>query len=143
MSKEEDKNNETMAEGGEWGNECVWMYGEDDPSDDLRYNGEDKKNRCITWEHAEDIFEASNHNTSKIRSKIRNTIVQSTTKAKPINLSQTTHLQLRALNLRHKSDVHSRSVANQSKKSESSALAAAVQPIPKRDSVPRYWWKNR
>ena len=39
--------------------------------------------------------------------------------------------------------MHSRPGANQRKKCESSTLVAAVQPIPKRDSVPRNWCKNR
>ena len=56
--------------------EGVWMDGEDDPPDDLRYNGEGKENCCINWEHAEDSFEANDRNISKVRSKIRNTIAQ-------------------------------------------------------------------
>ena len=94
-------------------------------------------------EHAEDIFEATNHNISKVRSKSRNKIVQSKTQAKPIELGWTAHPQLRALNLRHDLDVHYQPGANRSKKSKSSALAAAVQPTPKRDSVLRHWWENR
>ena len=39
--------------------------------------------------------------------------------------------------------MHSRSGANQGKKRELSALAAAVQPIPTWDSGPRHWWGNR
>ena len=107
VSEEEDDNDETMAEGVDRDNEGVCMDGEDDPPDDLRYNGEGKENCCINWEHAEDSFEARNCDTSKIRSQSLNTIVLSTTHAKPIDLSQTAHLQLRALNLRHKLDVHS------------------------------------
>ena len=61
----------------------------------------------MNWEHAEDSFEANNLNISKVRSESRNTIVQSKTQAKPIDLSQTAHLKLRALNLRHELDVHS------------------------------------
>ena len=38
--------------------------------------------------------------------------------------------------------MRSQSGANQSKKRESSALAAAVQLTPKRDSVPQHWWEN-
>ena len=105
--EEEYNNGETMAEGGEGGDEGVWMDGEDDPPDDLRKNGEVKKNRCITREHAEDIFEASNRNTSNVRSEICDTIAQSTTQAKPIDLSQTAHMQFRALNLIQQSDMHS------------------------------------
>ena len=59
--------------------------------DDLRYNEESKKNCCITSEHVEDSFEARNCNTIKVRSKIRNTIAQLTTKGKPIDLSWTAH----------------------------------------------------
>ena len=55
------------------------MDGEDYPPDDLSYNGEVKKNRCMNREHAEDIFEANYCNISKVRSKSRNTIVQSKT----------------------------------------------------------------
>ena len=77
------------------------MNGEEEPTDDLRYNGEGKKNCCINRENAEDSFEASDHNITKVRSKSRNTIAHSKTKAKPIKLIQTTYPQLRALNLRH------------------------------------------
>ena len=77
--EEEDDKNETMAEGEGGSDEVVWMDGEDGSPDDLRYNGEDKKNRSITREHAEDSFEARNCNTSKVRSKSRNTIFQLTT----------------------------------------------------------------
>ena len=112
------------------------MDGEDKQPDDLRYNGEGKKYFWTTQEHAEDSFEASNCNTSKGRSKIRNEIAQSTNLYNPINLSWTTHPQLRALNLRHKLDVHSRSGANWSKKRKLSALTAALQPTPKKDRVP-------
>ena len=45
-----------MSEGEEGNDEGVWMDGEDETSDDLRYNGEGKKNCCINWEHAEDSF---------------------------------------------------------------------------------------
>ena len=55
------------------------MDGEDEPHDDLRYNGEGNKNRCMNREHAEDSFEANNRNISKIRSESCNTIVQSKT----------------------------------------------------------------
>ena len=70
------------------------MYGEDETPDDLKYNGEGKNNRCITQEHAEDSFEASNRDISKVRSKSRNTISKLTTLAKPINLSRTAHPKL-------------------------------------------------
>ena len=43
MSEEEDKNNETMAEGAEGETEGVWMDGEYEPPDELRYNGESRK----------------------------------------------------------------------------------------------------
>ena len=98
VSEEEDNNDDTMEEGEEGGNEGVWMDGGDNPPDDLRYNVEGKRNCCINQEHAEDNFEVSNRNTSKVIIKSRNTILQSTTQAKPIDLSQTAHLQLRALN---------------------------------------------
>ena len=39
VSEEEDNNNETMSEGEEGGDEGIWMDGEDNPPDDLRYNG--------------------------------------------------------------------------------------------------------
>ena len=52
VSEEEDKNYETMAEGVEGGDEDVWMDGEDEPPDGLRYNVEGKKNSCMNWEHA-------------------------------------------------------------------------------------------
>ena len=55
------------------------MDGEEKTPDDLRYNGEGNKNRCMNQEHAEDIFEANNCNISKVRSEIRNTIVKSKT----------------------------------------------------------------
>ena len=93
VSEEEENKDETMAEGVEGDDEVVWMYGEDDPPDDLRYNGEGMKNRCMNREHAEDSFEANNHNISKVRSKIRNTIVQSKTHSSFINLSRTAHPQ--------------------------------------------------
>ena len=118
------------------------MYGEDNPPDYFRYNGKGKKNHCNTQEHAEDSFEANNCNTSKVRSKIRNTIAQSTKLAKPIDLSRIAHPQLWALNLRHNLDVHSQSGANRNKKCESSASEASVQTTPKRDSVTQHWWKK-
>ena len=89
-------------------NEDVWTDGEDEPTDDLRYNGKGKTNSYMNWEHAEDSFEANNHNISTVRSKIRNTNEQSKTKAKTIDLNRTAHLQFQALNLRHDADVHSR-----------------------------------
>ena len=119
------------------------MDEEDKPPDNLRYNGEGKKSYCTNREHAEDSCEAINHNTDKIRIKIRNEIVQSTNLAKPIDLRCTAYPQLQALNLRHELDVYYQPGANQSKKRESSVLTAAVQPTPKSDSVLRHWWKNR
>ena len=83
------------------------MDGEEYPPDDFRYNGEGKKNRCITWEHAEESFEAGNQNIRKVRSEIRSTIAQSNTQDKLIDSSRASHPQLRALNLRHESDVQS------------------------------------
>ena len=74
VSKEEDDNDETISEGEEGDDEGVWMDGGNEKPDDLRYNGEGKKNRCINREHAEDSFEAINCNTRKVRSKTRNTI---------------------------------------------------------------------
>ena len=38
VSEEEKYNDETMKEGEEGENEGIWMDGEDDPPDDLRYN---------------------------------------------------------------------------------------------------------
>ena len=137
--EEEDDNNENMAEGEEGGDEGIWMDGEDEPPDDLRYNGEGKKNRCMNREHAEDSFEASNCNTGKVRSKSRNEIAQST---KPINLSQTAHPQFRALDLRHESDVHSRPGANQRKISSRAHWRQLYSQHQKRDSVTQHWWKN-
>ena len=52
------------------------MNGDDELPDDLRYNGEGKKNCCINQEHAEDSFEASNFNISKVRSESCNKIAQ-------------------------------------------------------------------
>ena len=138
VEEEEDNNDETMAEGVEGGDKCVWVGGDDNPPDCLRYIGEGKKNCCMNREHIEDIFEADNCNISKVRSKSRNTIVQSKTQAKPIDLSWTSHSQFRALYLRHDLGVHSRPGANRRKKRESSALAEAVQPTPKWDSFPRH-----
>ena len=43
LLEEEDNNDGTMVEGEEGGNEGVWMGREDEPPDDLRYNGEGKK----------------------------------------------------------------------------------------------------
>ena len=82
-----------MAEGKEGGDEGVWMDGEDETPDDLRWNGEGKKFFLINQEHVEDIFEARNCNTSKVRSKIRNIIAQLNTQAKTTGLIQTTHLK--------------------------------------------------
>ena len=101
------------------------------------------KKICITPEHVKDSFEAINCNTSKVRSERRNTIAQPTTQAKYIVLSWTAHTQFRALNLRHDSDMHYWSGANPSKKRESRALVAAIQPIPKRYRVLQHWWGNR
>ena len=44
VSEEEYDNNETMAEGVEGDDEGIWMDGEVNPTYDLRYNGEGKKN---------------------------------------------------------------------------------------------------
>ena len=68
-----------MEEEDEGDDERMCMNREDDPPDDLRYNGEGKKNCCINLEHAEDIFEAINCNISKVRSKSCNKIAQSKT----------------------------------------------------------------
>ena len=83
------------------------MDEEDKPPDNLRYNGEGKKSYCTNREHAEDSCEAINHNTDKIRIKIRNEIVQSTKLAKPIKISRTAHPKSQALNLRNELDVNS------------------------------------
>ena len=106
--EEEDENDETMAEGVEGGNEGICMDREYHPHDDLRYNGEGNKHHFMNLDHAEDSFEAKKRNISKVRSETRNTISQSLTQAKPIDLSWNARTQLRALNLRHDSDVHSR-----------------------------------
>ena len=76
VSEEEDNSNETMEKGVEGGNQVAWVDGDDKPPYDLRYNGEGKKKCCMKWGHAENGFEANNHNISKVRSKICNTIVQ-------------------------------------------------------------------
>ena len=89
----ERQHNDTMIEEVEGCDEGVWMDEEDDPPDDLRYNGEGKKHRCMNRKHAEDSFEPNNSNISKVRNVSRNTIAQSKTQAKPINLSRTTHPQ--------------------------------------------------
>ena len=89
----EDNNYDTTSVGEEGGDEGVWMNGEDEPSDDLMYNGEGKKNGCITRDHVEDSIEESNRNNSRFRSKIINTIMQSTTQDKTIDLSTTSHPQ--------------------------------------------------
>ena len=54
--EKEDNNDESMAEGGDRGDEGVWIDEEDAPPEDLRYNRDGKKNYCITQEHAEDSF---------------------------------------------------------------------------------------
>ena len=56
VSEEEGSNNDTMAEGEEGRDEVIWMDGKDDPPDDLRYNGEGKKNHYMNQEHVEDSF---------------------------------------------------------------------------------------
>ena len=66
---------------------------EDQPPDELRYNGEGEQNCCMNQDHAEDSFEENRCNISKVKTEIRNTIAQSKTQAKPINLSQTAHPQ--------------------------------------------------
>ena len=113
--EEEYDQDDTMAEGKDRDNEGVWIDGEEELSYDLRYNGEGKINFCTTRWHAEDSFEASNHDTRKFIRKSRNTIYLSTTQAKPIDLSRTSHLQFQALNLRHELDVHCQSGANRRK----------------------------
>ena len=52
------------------------MDGEEEPPDELRYNGEGKKNCCINQEHAEESFEVRNHNISKVMSKTHNKIAK-------------------------------------------------------------------
>ena len=94
VSEEEEENYETMEKGVEGDDECICMDGKDEPPDDLRYNGEGNKNRCINWEYAEESFEVSYHKISKVRSASRNKIAQSKTQAKPIDLSRTAHPQL-------------------------------------------------
>ena len=42
--EEEDDKDENMAAGEEGGDEGVWMDEEDEPPDDLRYNGEGNNN---------------------------------------------------------------------------------------------------
>ena len=59
LLEDEDDNDETMAEGEEGNDEGVWIDGENDLPDDLRYNGEGNKNCFITREHAEDSFKQS------------------------------------------------------------------------------------
>ena len=54
------------------------MDGEDKPPDELRYNGEGKKNVCIAREHAKEIFEASNCGNSKVRSESRDKLFSRT-----------------------------------------------------------------
>ena len=66
--EDEDENNETISEGVDGDDESVWMDGEDEPPDDLRYNGEVRENCYMNREHAEDSFESNNHNISKVRS---------------------------------------------------------------------------
>ena len=51
VSEEEDENDDTMSEGEEGNDKGIWMDGEDDPTDELRYNGEGKKVFCITQEY--------------------------------------------------------------------------------------------
>ena len=68
VEEEEDESDETMSKRVEGDYEGVWMDGEDKPTDDIRYNGEGKKNRCMNRKHAEDIFEASKWYISKARS---------------------------------------------------------------------------
>ena len=109
--EEEYHNNGTITEGVEGDYEGVLMDGEEELPDDLSYDGECEKNCCMNRENAENTFEANNCNISKVRSEIRNTIIQSKTKTKAINLSQTTHPNFRALNLRHTLDVHSKSTS--------------------------------
>ena len=55
VEEEEDYNDETMTERVEGGDELEWVFGEDDPPDDFRYNGEGKKIRCNSQEYEEDI----------------------------------------------------------------------------------------
>ena len=76
VSEEEDNSNDTMEEVEEGYNEGVWMDREEEPPDELMYNGECKKNCCINREHAEDSFEVSNRNIKNGRSEIRNKIAQ-------------------------------------------------------------------
>ena len=47
----------------------------------------------INCEHAEDSFEASNRNISKVRRKIRNKIEETNTQVKLIELNRTAHMQ--------------------------------------------------
>ena len=79
VSEEEDNNYGTMAEGVEGYDEGIWMDGEEKTPDDIRYNGEGKKNCCMNQEHAEDSFEVNNRNIRKVRRESCNTIVHSKT----------------------------------------------------------------
>ena len=77
VSEEEDNSDDTILEGVDGDDEGVWMDGDNYPPDDLRYNGEGRENCCINREHAEESFESSNSNISKVRSESHNTIAQS------------------------------------------------------------------
>ena len=55
-----------MEEGDDGGGEGIWMVGEDEPNDDLRYDGEGNKNCCINREHSEHSFEENNCNINKV-----------------------------------------------------------------------------
>ena len=106
VSEEEYDNDETMVEGGEGE---IKAYGRMGRRSHVMDSGimEKGRKKCINQEHAEDSFEASYCNIIKFRSEICNTIEQSKTQAKPIDLSQTSHPQLQALKLRHELDEQS------------------------------------
>ena len=58
-----------MAEGDEGRYEGIWVDGECKTPDDLRYNVEGRKNRCITREHADSFLKQSI--TTLARSEIK------------------------------------------------------------------------
>ena len=62
-----------MVEGVEGDNGGVSMDGEDNPTDEIRYNGEGKKNRCMNREHAEGSLKRT---TTKLARSEEKTAIQ-------------------------------------------------------------------
>ena len=73
VSEEEGSNDDTMAEGEEGRDEVIWMDGEDDPPDELRYNREGNKIVALPGSMQKTVFkrEISTIERSEVKAAIQ------------------------------------------------------------------------